>query len=101
MIIVHSVVHKCWLINGDKIIEHGTYDIMINLVLLALGFMKLEMHRPQKTLYPCEVINYSEGISFHETFWLSAKIRQFENLASSHKSLMEILKRTGTQDNTS
>ena len=50
MIIVHSVVHKCWLINGDKNIEHGTYDIMINLVLLALGFMKLEMHRPQKNV---------------------------------------------------
>jgi hypothetical protein len=32
---------------------------------------------------------------------LSATIRKFENLASSHKSLMKILKRSGTPVDTS
>jgi len=27
VIIVHSVVHTCWLINCDKNITNGTYDI--------------------------------------------------------------------------
>jgi hypothetical protein len=40
----------------------------------------------------CEVINCREGTSFQEKVCLSTKIRSFENLASSHKSLMGILK---------
>jgi len=47
VIILHSVVHKCWLINGDKNIAHDTYDMMVTLVLLAFGFMKLEIHHTQ------------------------------------------------------
>jgi hypothetical protein len=94
VIIVHSVVQKRWPINGDKNITQGIYDIMITLVLLALGCMKLEMHHPRTQVISVR----NEGTSFDEKVWLSAKIRQFENLTSSHKSLMEILKRSGTPD---